>query len=334
MDGRATIRDIARAAGVSTVTVSRVANASGRVAPETRARVEAAMARLGYVPNLAARAMRTRATRTVGFLLPHILSFTNAAVAQAAERALAAAGYGMLLVSAGDRPDGELAALALLARHRVDGLLVYPGAEGETPTVAALRAMAAPVVVLDRTLPLAACAVLSDHAPAMRQAVGHLRALGHRRILLMTVAAPVRPVAERKAAFLAAMADAGDGAAQIAAVPPGEAEHFRAGPLLAGPARPTAVIAAGRQMLRAAIEAARDIGLAVPRDLSLIGVDVEDVAPLTTPELTRISRDYGAIGTLAVRFLLDRLGGAAPSAPRRALLPCEVVLKASCGPAP
>ena len=90
MRKRATIRDVAEAAGVSTVTVSRVVNASELVQPETRARVERAMRELGYVPNLAAQAMRTNATRTIGFVVPDLTNYPNAAVAKATEAVLGA----------------------------------------------------------------------------------------------------------------------------------------------------------------------------------------------------------------------------------------------------
>lgn len=328
---RATIRDVAREAGVSNVTISRVVNTPEAVAPDTRARVEAAMARLGYVPNLAARAMRSGATRTIGFLVPDILSFSNAAVAQAAERALAAEGYGMMLVSAGERPEDEMRALDMLKLHRMDGLLVYLGAEGETRMVAALRALPSPLLVLDRALPLAADTVLSDHAPAMREAVAYLRALGHRRIAFLTTEAAIRPVLERKAAFVAATAELGASATVIGVRGP-DKPHFRADSLLAGADRATAIIVDGSRLLRSVIEAVRALGLHVPADLSIIGLDVEDVAMTMTPELTRITRDYGEIGRVAVRFLLERLGSGAKAPQRSALLPSHVVLKGSCGP--
>ena len=168
---RPTIKDIASAAGVSNVTVSRVLNTPELVREETRGRVEAAMRRLGYTPNLAARAMRTRFTRTIGFLVPDILSYPNAAVAQAAEQALAAAGYGMMLVSSGDRHEDELRALEMLRTHRMDGMIVYVGDESDADMIGTLSELGGPCVVLDRTLPIEADVVLSDHAPALEEAI-------------------------------------------------------------------------------------------------------------------------------------------------------------------
>ncbi|SFZ86337.1 transcriptional regulator, LacI family [Devosia enhydra] len=332
MRGRATIKDIARETGVSNVTISRVVNTPDQVAPETRARVEAAMARLGYVPNLAARAMRTRATRTIGCLVPDILSFSNAAVAQAAERALAAEGYGMMLVSAGERPEDEVRALDMLRLHRVDGLLVYIGSESDARMIEALRGLETPLLVLDRTLPIAADTVFSDHGPAMREAVAYLRALGHRRIVFLSTEAPIRPVVERKRAFAEATGDLGESARIIGVRGPDKA-HFRAEALFSGSDAATAVIVDGSRLLRSVVDAVRVLGLSVPGDLSIIGLDVEDVAPTMTPEVTRITRDYGEIGRTAARLVLDRITEGAKGPKRSALLGSHVVLKGSCGPA-
>ena len=122
---RPTIRDVAREAPVSTVTVSRVANAPELVKPATRARVEAAMRRLGYVPNAAAQSMRTNVSRTIGFLVPDLTNYPNAAVAKAAEATLAAAGYAMLLTDSDHDVAREARFLRLLRSRQVDGILLY-----------------------------------------------------------------------------------------------------------------------------------------------------------------------------------------------------------------
>ena len=127
---RPTIKDVAREAGVSTVTVSRVVNDSPQVQPETRVRVERAMRELGYLPNLTARSMRTSLTHTVGFLVPDLTSYPNAAVAQATERRLAESGYALLLASSDYRAERELRVLEVLRARRVDGIVLYVSDEG------------------------------------------------------------------------------------------------------------------------------------------------------------------------------------------------------------
>lgn len=330
---RPTIKDIASAAGVSNVTVSRVLNTPELVREETRGRVEAAMRRLGYTPNLAARAMRTRFTRTIGFLVPDILSYPNAAVAQAAEQALAAAGYGMMLVSSGDRHEDELRALEMLRTHRMDGMIVYVGDESDADMIGTLSELGGPCVVLDRTLPIEADVVLSDHAPALEEAIRYLVSLGHRSLAMVLSDRRVRPVFERRRAFQAAITAAGlDPDRQtIVAVRPEEKARFRAADLFARAAPPTAVLVDGSRFLRAVMDGLRRHRLRIPDDVSVVGIDVEDVAPAMTPELTRISRDYGEIGRTAAGFLLNRIRSG-PGPRQTALLESHVLLKSSCAP--
>lgn len=335
MQFRPTIKDIAREAGVSSVTVSRVLNTPMLVKEDTRERVESAMRRLGYTPNLAARAMRTHFTRTIGFLVPDILSYPNAAVAQAAERALAAEGYGMMLVSSGYSAEGALRAAEMLRMHRMDGTIAYVGDESDSRMVETLRELEAPCVVLDRTLAIEADVVFSNHAGAMHEAVRYLASLGHTAMAFVTVDLHVRPVIERRRAFEEAAEAAGlapHGRA-VVAVPPSDGLSFRAASLFERAPPPTAILVDGSRLLRAVLDGLRQHRLRVPEDVSIVGLDVEDVAPTMTPELTRIARDYGEIGRTAVRFLLDRIR-AGPGPQQSALLESHVLLKGSCAVAP
>ena len=331
---RPTIRDVAARAGVSTVTVSRVVNEPALVRRQTRERVEAAMRELGYVPNIAARSMRTNLTRSIGCLVPDLVNFPNAAIAQSAERHLAAAGYALLLASSDYDAKAEARAIAALDAQRVDALMLYVSDETAPAIVEAVGRLDVPYLVLDRRLPGDADRLLSDHATAMREAVRYLAGLGHRRLALIVPDLHIRPVDERAAGFRRATADLGLAAAEqtVLAVAPDDAERLRAAhELLARVDRPTAVLADGSRQVRALLAAARSRGLAIPDDLSVIGIDAADIATVTTPELTAIARDYAAIGRLAAGLLLDRL--ADPGASRRRLvLDSEVVLRGSCAP--
>lgn len=338
---RPTIKDVAREAGVSTVTVSRVVNDSPQVQPETRVRVERAMRELGYLPNLAARSMRTSLTHTVGFLVPDLTSYPNAAVAQATERRLAESGYALLLASSDYRVERELRVLEVLRARRVDGIVLYVSDEGHPALRAALAALDVPLVVLDRDDLGAglggADRVLSDHDGAMTEAVRYLSLLGHRRVGLVLNDLQIRPVRERRRAFEAAAAAAGLAEAERPVV---HLAPAAAGPvpeivsLLDVPAAPTALIAEGSRTLRAVVRAARALGRRVPGDLSVVGVDAEDIAAAATPEITCVVRDFGEIGRTAAELMLQRLAGRAAAGPQRVLLPSAVVLKGSCGPPP
>lgn len=332
---RPTIKDVARAAGTSTVTVSRVVNAPHLVQPATRARVEQAMRELGYVPNLAARSMRTRLTRSVGFLTPELTSLTNAAVAQACEQALSEAGYGMLLTSSDYRVERELQALELLRQRQVDGLVLYLSDEEDPALLRAVRELDVPLVVLDRAIETGD-RVLTEHRGALSTAVHRLLAMGHRRFALLQPDLATRPVRERRAAVEETLAAAGIGAEGLVriAVPPAALDKALVpAERLAGPDRPTAFLVEGSRLLRAALLALRAAGLEVPKDVSLVAIDAEEAASLTTPETTRIARDFAAIGRTAAALLLRRL--ARPNLPRQeVVLESRLVLGASCAPPP
>lgn len=332
---RPTIKDVARAAGTSTVTVSRVVNTPELVQSATRARVEAAMRALGYVPNLAARSMRTRLTRSVGFLTPELTSLPNAAVAQACEQALSEAGYGMLVTSSDYRVERELEALELLRQRQVDGLVLYLSDEDDPKLAEAVAGLDVPLVVLDRESP-AGDRVLSEHRGALAAAVRRLLALGHRRFALLQPDLAIRPVRERRAAVEAVLAEAGlgTGALERIAVPPAALERALVpAERLARADRPTAFLVEGSRLLRAALLALRAADLAVPKDVSLVAIDAEEAASLTSPETTRIARDFAAIGRTAAALLLRRIEK--PDLPRReVVLESRLVLGASCAPAP
>lgn len=338
MQRRPTIKDVAREAGVSTVTVSRVVNGLPQVQPETRARVEAAMLRLGYLPNLAARSMRTSLTRTVGFLVPDLTSYPNAAVAQAAERRLAEEGYAVLLASSDYRAERELRVLEVLRTRQVDGIILYVCDELDTGLRAMVARLDVPLVVLDRDLPVDADCVLSEHAATMAEVVRYLTLLGHRRIALLLTGLRVRPVRERRRGFEAAAAAAGLDPSELTVLqcaPAGAGAMPAALALLDQPATPTAIIAEGSRILRGAMLAARAVGKRVPEELSLVGIDAEDIASAALPEITCVLRDFGEIGRTAAELMLRRLSGLPPG-PQRIVLPSRVVLNASCAgpPAP
>ena len=141
--------DVARRAGVSPMTVSRVVNGSGPVSPERRVRVEQALRDTGYAPNTLARNLRARRTDMVALLLPDMTNPFFTSLAQGVETAARAAGVSLVLANTDEREDAEARLVPLLLGRQVDGLLVVPAGSGET-TVRLCRARGVPVVVVDR----------------------------------------------------------------------------------------------------------------------------------------------------------------------------------------
>jgi LacI family transcriptional regulator len=326
MARRPTIRDVARAAAVSTVTVSRVANTPELVRPETRARVEAAMQRLGYFPNALARSMRTNVSRTIGFLVPDLTNYPNAAVAKAAEATLAEAGYAMLLADSDHDVGREARFLRLLRSRQVDGILLYLSDEDDPAVQATIGDLDIPVVVLDRTLPFGVDTVFSEHRKAMRRTVLHLAAAGHRELALLLPDLRIRPVRERAASFVAAVRAAGLEPARQSVI---RAEPLAGGAsaierLLAAEARPSAVLIDGTRLLAAAFEGLHRHGLLEP--VRPIAIDAVEPLAAAMPEIVGIARDFAAIGRAAAQLMIDRLSGALSGPPRRVTLSSRAVM--------
>ena len=332
MPRRPTIRDVAREAEVSTVTVSRVANAPGLVKPATRERVELAMQRLGYLPNAAAQSMRTNVSRTIGFLVPDLTNYPNAAVAKAAEATLAQAGYAMLLTDSDHDVAREAHLLRVLRSRQVDGILLYLSDEDDPAVQATIGDLDIPMVILDRTLPFAIDTVFSEHRSAMRRTILHLAAQGHRELALLLPDLRVRPVRERAAAFAEAV--------QAAGLAPERQTVIRADPLAGGlqaierlaaaAVRPSALLTDGTRLLAAAFEGLRRYGLA--GRVQPIAIDAVEPLAAAMPEIVGIERDFAAIGQEAARLMIDRLSGALSGPPRTITLPSRAVMADAASP--
>lgn len=328
---RATIRDVAVAAGVSMGTVSRVAAGNPRISDATRQRVLAAMKKLAYQPNIAARAMRTNVSRTVGLLIPDMTCPIFSRVAAGAEPVLSAAGYMLLTFSSNRSTEREMDFFHAARQRQMDGLIVSVCDEGSADTLGTLRDLTAPVVVLDRDLPVETDAVFNEHYGAMRTAVEHLLALGHRRIGLICATEKIRPGRERCRAYRDALTEAGVPVDPrlIRATGQGHDYGYAEGQtLLLGPDAPTALISAGSDTFCGTLRAIRNLGLSIPRDLSLIGADDIEVGPIAGPSITMVERDMFEAGRLAARYLLDRMRGE-DAPPRRLILDSRVVMRQS-----
>jgi LacI family transcriptional regulator len=335
VSGRATIKDVARAAGVSTVTVSRVANAPALVRPETRARVEQAMRELGYAPNAAAQSMRTKVSRTIGFMVPDLSNYPNAAIAKAAEATLAAAGYYMLLTDSDYDPRREARFLRLLRARQVDGIILYLSNEDDREVQATIQGLGVPIVVLDRTLPFAVDAVLSEHRAAMRATVKHLAQHGRRRLTLLSLNLRIRPRRERVRGFRAAVRTAGLAPdEQRVALVEIDALHAAVERALDAKPRPDTLLVDGTRLLTAVFEVLHRRRLAVPRQIAVIAIDAVEPLAAAMPETIGIARDFAEIGRRGAQLMIDRLSGALTGPPVTVMLPSWSPLVEAAAPDP
>lgn len=338
--GRPVMADVARHAGVSLKTVSRVVNGEPNVRPEVRDRVLAAVRELGYRPNAAARALAARRSRVIGAVIPGTAHFGPTSQLFGVERAAWEAGYSVVVSSTFEATPEELVrAVRELVNHGVDGIvLATPVHMAPIGTDDLLQQI--PAVSLDR-LPgdLVLPSVLPDQRGGARAATKHLLEQGHRTVWHVSGPRSWHSARERSDGWRDALEAAG------APVPdpfegdwtPGQG--YAAGRELVARGDVTAVFAANDQMAMGIMRAFYEAGRRIPQDVSVVGFDdVPEAEHLFIP-LTTVRQDFGATGRRAVGELLAALrhdgpgDGSRSSAPApEVTVPVELVVRASSGP--
>ncbi|WP_262001918.1 LacI family DNA-binding transcriptional regulator [Microbacterium sp. Mcb102] len=334
---RVTIADVAREAQTSTASVSYALNGRPGISEATRERVLEVAARLGWSPASAARALAGAGADTIGLVLtkdPRDLSvepFYMQFIA-GVESALTVRSRGLLLEVAADA-DAEVEAIRRWRRsRRVDGVLLTD-LRPHDQRIAVVREAGVPAVAVgDPSAAAGLTTVWTDDAAAMRQAVDHLAALGHRRI--------TRVAAPRRYAYTAIRDDAFDQAARACGLDHDivrsdlseDAGAVATRAVLSSPRPPTGLIFDNDIMAVAALTTAHQRGLSVPGDVSIIAWDDSLLCRLVTPGLTALSHDVVALGAEAARRLLDVIDGAEPAVYQEATPMLQI--RASTGPAP
>jgi LacI family transcriptional regulator len=298
-----------------------------------RRRVQAAVDQLGYEPDFLAQSFRRGATFSVGFVVRDISSPLLAEIALGAETTLRASGYYMLVLNSEADPALDAEHIQLLERRRVDGVLISLADESNPRTLAALRDLSVPSVLIDREVGEAATssAVLADHATGMGAVVKHLADLGHRVIGLAAGPLAVRPGREGARAFREACADIG--VEPLVESGPFAAEHGREATsrMLSATVAPTAIVAGSNQIFPGVLQAIRERKLEVPRQISLATFDDLPLLGLLEPPVDVVRRGPRAFGQLAAELLLRRLRG---DEPESVLVPTEFEPRGSSAPPP
>jgi LacI family fructose operon transcriptional repressor len=319
------IKDVARAAGVSPATVSRVLG-DGPVSAELRAQVEAAVRETGYRPNLSARRLRSRNARTIGLIVADIANPFFTALSRAVEEEAYRQGLRVILCNTGEDPKREAMYLRLMEEERVTGVIVAATRQSVAELDRATWDF--PTVLVDRAGPsVRHDAVVLDNHGAAAALVDHLRSQGLTRIAGLFGNASTTGI-ERHAGYVAAMEAAGL-APQARFMPPAPASAEAAlAELLCAPAPPDAVIASNGLLLMGAYRAARTRQLRMPDDLALAGFDNESWTDLVEPGLTVIEQPVAAMGQAAMAMLLERIDAPA-RAQRRVVLAGRCVVRGS-----
>ncbi len=326
---RATIKEVAEAAGVSRSTASRALGGNGYVAEPVRARVRNAAKKLGYVVDVTARSLKQQSSRLIGVVVSDLKNPFYAGLASGAAQAARAAGYTTVLIDDRDGGSDENAAAEALVALRVGGIVGTPVSDA---LVTFGLGHGIPVVEVDRRfVPERATGVVVDNRAAARSATEHLLALGHRRIALLIDETEWTTGIERFGGYSDAIRASGVSFDEQLVVAAGwDADDARraATALLRRSDRPTAVFAANNLLAEGAWRAAHDCGLQIPADLSLVAFDDAAWMSMVEPGITAVVQDAMAIGVAAVEAVLARIR--MPNSPATTIIvPTRIVHRGS-----
>ena len=324
------------------MTVSRVVNGSGYVRDEVRTRVQDAIEQLDYSPNWLARSLKRKATLVVGIVLPDIANPYAAELAHGIQDILREAGYGCFLSSVDATGSNEESILQALSDHRVDGIIVATRHTGEDG-LHKLASRHIPMVVIGREFdhPSVDRVAANDRAGGFA-ALRHLMELGHRRIAFIGGSATAPFQLPRCAAYLDGLREQGLPVDPELVIPPiaGERSLFATQhdgymgmqKLLLLRSRPTAVFARNDYTAMGALLAAREAGVAVPGDISIIGFDNVPLSSFTAPPLTTVKQPIAEQGREAATLLLNRIQSEVPVQRTERVFECHLVVRESTAP--
>ena len=332
----ATVRDVARRAGVSVSTVSHVLNQTRFVSDELRERVMAAMRELQFEPNAAARMLSLKRSNTIGLIVSDIRNPFFASVARGVEDVAQECGYTVILCNSDETLAKETACLKALQSRQVDGvLLASAGAADEFVT--RLVQAGYPIVLVDRDLPdLGLPAVLLDNEGAAYRAVRHLIDRGHQRIAMLSGRASISTTTERVAGYERALRESGlepDPRLVVSGESTSEGGAEATDRLLDLDPPPTAIFSGNNLMSIGALHAITRHGLTVPDDIALVGFDDFPYpwSDAFRPHLTTIAQPTYELGRCAAEMLVQLLRGSTDEASRRAVLEGNLVIRESSG---
>ncbi len=333
----ATIKDVARRAGVSPTTAKRAIRTPELLAAETLARVRRAIDELGYVPDAVAGALRRGRTRTIGLVVGNVLEPFFTQLTRTISKELQKAGYSLLVADNEYRADLELDALQMLHGQRAAGIILRSGyGEPNLAYLQRLRANGTAILEVDYHYPNSPFSwVMLDNERAVIEGVEHLASLGHQRIAALGAYDPERNPEARSLTFERAMASFGLRARPEyrRVISLTEIEAYRlTRDLLELDEPPTAIFALTGTQGAGAYQAIREAGLRVPRDVSLLTFDNYSWTRLVEPQIDVVEQPVEAMALACIDILFDLMEGSDPDGPIRRVLPARLLRRGSCGP--
>ncbi len=309
----ATIKDVARRAGVAISTASAVINGSAPVSGDVIARVEEAIRAIGYVPNAAARSLRSGRSRLIGLVLPNIANPWCGAVAREVENVCLNAGYTTVVYSTGQDAQRESQVLTMMRMQRVAGLIIIPTRSDAAHGANLVNQIHVPTILLDMYVEgLPYEVIKTDNVEAGRLATDHLLSLGHRRIGMIVGIPGLATSDDRYAGYVKAHVDRGmtiDDNLVLAGDFDQEKSRAATISLMTRPDPPTAIVTISNMTTVGLLFAIRELGLAVPKQLSIVGVDDLEFSGLLEPLPTVVATPILQMAQEAIHNLLEQISG-------------------------
>jgi LacI family transcriptional regulator len=327
-------RIVAKMAGVSSATVSRVVNNDSGGSPETAQKVKEIISKCGYVQNAVARNLKMAKTKIIGYLVPDIRNPFFPLVLAGIEQVCWERGYDIILENTDEDIVKEKRAINALLRSRVDGLIA-DFVDPDSEDVRMIEKMGIPLVLIDRKPANGKEAdyVVIDNIGGISKLMEYLLGLGHRKIAMIHGPLTNTPGAERLKSYYAELRRAGieiNGDYVQNGMFYEEEGYACASRLIRMKEPPTAIITANMTMTMGAFKALLDNSVQIPKDISLAGFDDFTLAAYLTPPLTVVDRPTGEMGKIAAELLLERIENKDAGPKREIVLPTSLLVRKSC----
>ena len=335
----ARMSDVAKLAGVSTMTVSRVLNNSAKVSKAMTEKVFAAIEKLHYQPNELARSLREQRTRQIGVIVPYLLDPFFGTCAHIISTIAKQHSYSVVLATSDEDPNAELVEAGRMLRRNIEGLIVIPTHSRHDPSpLLAPEFRRIPIVTLDRPVDGSNFdSILVENEAGARKGTEHLISLGHKRIAFVGLTDNIYTINMRHRGYTAAMEAAGmkPQAATVGHVVDDSATTIRN--LLSSRRAPTALFCSNNLVTRRALHSLQAMGIHPPDSVALVGFDDFDTADLLRPGTTVVSQPVDTLGRIAAETLFARLAQKGESGSlkvrrgKTTMCAVELIVRGSCG---
>jgi LacI family transcriptional regulator len=329
-----TIRDVAKLAGVSPITVSRVINNAAYISEETRRKVEEAIATLDYVPNTLSQSLRFKKTHTIALIISDITNPFWTTISRGVEDASSEQNLHVIICNTDERREKLENYINLLLQRRVDGMLIAPSEENAPEVIARIQKQHVPLVVLDRAVPgLEVDVVRSDSVQGAYELTRYLLELGHRRIAMLTGPLGISTSWQRVQGYRKALQDHGlavDESLIVRGVFRQDGGYSMTQTVMQSPNPPTALFTANNFIALGSLKALNEMNLRIPDDVSMVSFDEMPFDGYQKPFMTLAAQAPYEMGFQAARLLVKLMQGEEKPGGRDILLPIQIMIRQSC----